>query len=67
MNLFVVLLLVVLVVLTGIAVIAEIYCARAERRKSEGMVTPVKEDQTVKVQGPLSAIGSVGTVCKIAC
>jgi len=51
MNLFVVLLLVVLVVLTMIAVIAEVYCARAERRKSEGMVTPVKEDQAIMNQG----------------
>jgi len=66
MNLFVVLLLVVLVVLTVIAVIAEIYCARVERRKSEGMVTPVKEDQTNKVQGSSHANGSAGTVCKIA-
>jgi len=66
MNLFVVLLLVVLVVLTVIAVVAEVYCARAERRKSEGMVMPVKEKQTIKVQGPSPANGSVGTGRKIA-
>jgi len=55
MNLFVVLLLVVLVVLTVIAVIAEVYCSMAEKRRSEGMVTPVKEDQTIKVQVPSPA------------
>jgi len=55
MNLFVVLLLVALVVLTVIAVTAELYCARAERRKSEGRVTPVKEEQAIKVQGPSPA------------
>jgi Flp pilus assembly protein TadB len=67
MNLFVVLLLVVLVVLTVIAVIAEVYCSMAETRRSEGMVTSVKEDQTIKVQETLPANGSVGTVRKIAC
>ena len=66
MNLLVVLLLVALVVLTAIAVIAEIYCARAIRRKSEGMVTPVKEDQTNKVQGSLPANGYVDTARNIA-
>ena len=66
MNLIVVLLLVVLVVLTAIAVIAEIYCARAKRRKSEGMVTPVKEDQTNKVQGSSPANGYVDTAHNIA-
>jgi hypothetical protein len=48
MNLFVVLILVVLVVFTVIAVIEEVYCAGAERRKSEGMVTPVKEDRPLR-------------------
>ena len=66
MNLFVVHLLVVLVVLTAIAVIVEVFCARAERRKSEGMVTPVKEDQAIKVQGPSPANGSVGTLRNMA-
>jgi len=66
MNLFVVLLLLVLVVLTVIAVISEVYCSMAEKRRSEGMVTPVKEDLTIKVQGHSPATGSVGTVRKIA-
>ena len=66
MNLFVVLLLVVLVVLTVIALIAEVYCSMAATRRSERMVTPVKEDQTVKVQGPFPAHGSGGLVRKIA-
>jgi Flp pilus assembly protein TadB len=66
MNLFVVLLLVVLVVLTVIAVIAEVYCSMAERRRSEGLVKSVKENQTIKVQGPSPTKGSVGTVRKIA-
>jgi Flp pilus assembly protein TadB len=66
MNLFVVLLLVVLVVLTVIAVIAEVYCSMAETRRSEGMVKSVKENQTIKVQGPSPTKGSVGIVHKIA-
>jgi hypothetical protein len=66
MNLFVVLLLVVLVVPTVIAVIAEVYCSMAETGRSGGMVTPVEKDQSIKVQGLSPANGSVGTVRKIA-
>ena len=66
MNRLVILLLVVLVVLTVIAVIAQIYCARSERRRSKGKVTPVKEDQTIKVQGTSPANGYVGASRKTA-
>ena len=66
MNLLVVLLLVVLVVLTVIAVIAQVYCSMAETRRSKRLVTAVKEDQAIKVQGPSPANGSVETVRKIA-
>jgi hypothetical protein len=66
MNRFVLLVLVVLVVLTVITVTAEVYCAMAERRKSEGRVTPVKEDQTIKDQGSSPANGIVDAVRQVA-
>jgi len=66
MNQFVVLLLVVLVMLTVIAVIAQVYCSMAETRRSKGKVTPVKKNQTIKVQEPSSVNGSVGAARKIA-
>lgn len=47
MNLLVVWILMVLVLLTVIAVIAQVYCSMAGKRRSEGMVTPVKKDQII--------------------
>jgi hypothetical protein len=43
--------LVVLVVFAVVAVMVQVNCAMAETKRSEGMVTPVKEDQTIKGQG----------------
>ena len=43
--------LVVLVVIAVVAVMVQVDCAMAETKRSEGMVTPVKEDQTIKGKG----------------
>jgi hypothetical protein len=43
--------LVVLVVFAVVAVMVQVDCAMAETKRSEGMVTPVKEDQIIKGQG----------------
>jgi hypothetical protein len=48
MNRLTLLVLVVLVVLAVIEVIAQVYCAMAETRRSEGMVTPVEGDKSIK-------------------
>lgn len=43
--------LVVLVAFVVVAVMVRVDCAMAETKGSDGMVTPVKEDQTIKGQG----------------
>jgi hypothetical protein len=43
--------LVVLVVFAVVAVMVQVDCAMAETKRSEGMATPVKEDQIIKGQG----------------
>ena len=43
--------LVVLVVSAVVAVMLQVDCAMAEEKGPEGMVTPVKEDQTIKGKG----------------
>jgi hypothetical protein len=42
--------LVVLVVFAVVAVMVQVDCAMAEMKRSEGMVTPVKEDQIIRGQ-----------------
>jgi hypothetical protein len=43
--------LVALVVFAVVAVVVRVDCSIAETKRSEGMVTPVKEDQAIKGQG----------------
>ena len=54
--------LVVLVVSAVVAVMLQVDCAMAETKRPEGMVTPVKEDQTIKGQGVDASFNGTGIV-----